>query len=226
MNFMKHFHEFSQYEDKKYEMYSKKFADILKDTNKEKLLKSIHKSESLSYGRVMETMQLLSLMANEMRAMVEYIETHEKSSTFAIHKNIDDVYRWINTMDIVYDQMEDEIDRLLNRSKAFDLNNFVAKVSDRIQNAVRATMDYDFLSSHVLEQAHEVSQFVQKMADLKNLAHEKGQNLGERIRDRVRKSAGKESNNTGVYLLLVVVIGLAGFIYFRVNRISQKSHIL
>jgi hypothetical protein len=226
INFMNHFHEFREYEDKKHEMYAKKFESILKDANKEKLLKSVHRSESQSYKRVVDTLQLLSLMGSDMRSMIEYIELHEKSSTVAIHKSIDEVYRWISSMEIMYDQMESDIDRLMNRSKAFELNKFIGEVSDRIQDAVRATMDYDFLSSHVLDQAHEVSGFIRKMADLKISSHEKGQHLGDRIRERIKKSSVRESSNTGVYFLLVVVLGIAGVIYYRVNRISNKSHIL
>jgi len=45
INFMKHFHEFRDFEEKKYSLYTEKFKSLISTTNKSQILDSIYQSE-------------------------------------------------------------------------------------------------------------------------------------------------------------------------------------
>ena len=49
INFMKHFHEFRDFEEKKFALYTKKFSKILKTTNKTKLVQNLYSREVAVY---------------------------------------------------------------------------------------------------------------------------------------------------------------------------------
>lgn len=224
VNFMKHFHEFREFEDKKYRLYTKKFGKLLKTNNKTKLVDNIYKTEANSYRRISESLQLISLMANDLRSMVQYLDTHEQSAKTQLSTNVQEVFKWLSSMDVIYDQIENDIDELLSRIKAFQLEAYVGEVSDRIQKSVRSTMDYDFLSTSVFDQAHEVSQFIKKMNDLSFNLKQKSSVITSSVHESVSKVNKKTNSNNGTFLLIAVLVGVAGFIYFRINRITQKSH--
>ncbi len=100
INFMKHFHEFRDFEEKKFSLYTKKFGNILKTSNKTKLLNNLYTREvavgdqSRSFGRITDAIQLVSLMAGDLRNLIDYLDLHDSDAKDSLTSGLDQVFTW------------------------------------------------------------------------------------------------------------------------------------
>ena len=130
-------------------------------------------------------------------------------------------------MDVIYDQIEGEIDTLSKKVQDFKVDSYYKNLKTKLQEAASGMMDYDYLSSSVFQKATEVADFVRRLSDLKVKIETSTAALPGKVMDKLSKSpTSSSSSHGGLYFLLVVCLGIAGYLYFRVNRIQKKTHIL
>ena len=94
VNFLKHFHEFREFEDRKYSLYTKKFKSILETTNKSKILDSLYNREKKSLSKLDKSMQIISLMTSDLRSMLMYVDKADSSNNDKVATNMNEVLKW------------------------------------------------------------------------------------------------------------------------------------
>jgi len=172
---------------------------------------------------------MINMMAGDLKAMIKYLDSHEEVAKSSLSGNLEQVYKWINSMDIVYNQIENDIDHLSAKINAFQLETFTATVREKLAKTVKGMMDYDFMSSNVLQQGTEVLQFVQRLNDLSGSLKSKTSSITQKVKGKVESvevDTEDSSSYSGFLFLSFVILAIAAFFYFRMNKIQEKTHIL
>ena len=110
----------------------------------------------------------------------------------------------------------------------FNVEAYVSSVRSKLGEAARGMMDYDYLSADVFQKGDQVIQFTEKLSRMSETLEQKAQDISSNVKQKIeRGSTDSGSSGTfGVGTLLSLAILVAGVIYFRVNRLHKKTHIL
>ncbi len=130
-------------------------------------------------------------------------------------------------MDVVYDQIENEIDTLTKKVQDFKVDSYYNNLKTKLQETASGMMDYDYLSSSVFQKAAEVNDFVRRLSELKSKIQTSTASLPTKMAEKLAKSSPSQAaSHSGLYFFLLVCLCIAGYLYLRVNRIQKKTHIL
>ena len=132
-------------------------------------------------------------------------------------------------MDVLYNQIESDIDNLSKKIGSFKMDKYIKELREKLKKASESIGEGDYLSRNIMEKADKLSEFVNHLSEVSNRMKSTKEEIPHKIRDSIIKRGAKSNDqggSYGVYLIISISILALGYIYFRINRIQKKSHVL